>query len=65
MQSSEFFKKSPSLEEKTLNSEQMRYSVGFFEGELQFHVRKEPQNYPKIVKKKKFQQLFENLVNFH
>ena len=30
----------------------MRYSVGFFEGELQFHVRKEPQNDPKIVEKK-------------
>ena len=41
----------------------MRYSVGFFEGELQFHVRKEPQNDPKIVEKKnKFWQLFDKLV---
>ena len=37
----------------------------FFEGELQFHVRKEPQNDPEIVgKKNKFWQLFDKLVNF-
>ena len=29
----------------------MRCSVGFFAGELQFHVKKEPQNDPKIVEK--------------
>ena len=30
----------------------MRYSVGFFEEEWQFHVRNESQNDPKKVEKK-------------
>ena len=51
MQSSELFEKFPSLEER----KQQRTIAFFsrcFEGELQFHVRKEPQNDPKTVEKK-------------
>ena len=51
MQSSEFFEKLPSLEE---NPQQRTNAVfsRFFEGDLKFHVKKEPQNGPKIVEKK-------------
>ena len=35
----------------------------FFAGELQFHVRKEPKNDPKIVEM--FWQSFDKLVNFY
>ena len=39
-------------------------SSRLFENQLQFHVRKEPQNDPKIVKKDTFWQLLDKLVNF-
>ena len=51
MQSSEFFGKFPSLEEKNPQKRTNALFSRFFASELQFHVRKEPQNYPKIVEK--------------
>ena len=53
MQSSEFFLRR-FHRWKTENPQQRTNALcsRFFEGELQFHVRKEPQNDPKIVEKK-------------
>ena len=51
MQSSEFFEKFPSLEEENPPKRTNALFSRFFTGELQFHVRKEPQNDPKIVEK--------------
>ena len=51
MQISEFFETFPSLADRkrsTANECVSRFS----EGELEFHVKKEPQNDPKIVEKK-------------
>ena len=53
MQSSEFLEKVPSLEEKNPQQRTNALFSTFFESELQFHVRKEPQNDPKIVEKKR------------
>ena len=50
MQSSEIFEKFPSSE-KNPQKETNALVSRFFAGELQFHVRKEPQNDPKIVEK--------------
>ena len=52
MQSSEFFEKFPSLEEKKPPQRTNALCSRFFEGELQFHVKKEPQIDPKKVEKK-------------
>ena len=52
MQSSEFFETFPSLEEENPQQQTNALFSRFFEGELQFHVRQEPQNDPKIVEKK-------------
>ena len=52
MQSSEFFEKFPSSEEEKLSKANDALFSRSFAGELQFRVRKEPQNDPKIVEKK-------------
>ena len=51
MQSSNFFEKFPSLEERKPSTAN-KCVIQFFEGEFEFHVRKEPQIDPKIVGKK-------------
>ena len=66
MQSSELFGRL--YRWKTENPQQRTNALfsRFSEGELQFHVRKEPQNDPKMVEKKnKFWQLIGKLVNFY
>ena len=48
-----FSEKSLSLEEWTFNKcEQMRYRVGFLK--VNFHIEKDPQDDPRLVKKIKF-----------
>ena len=51
MQSFEFFEKFQSLEEKNPQQRTNALFSRFFESELHFHVRKEPQNDPKKSKK--------------
>ena len=51
MQSSEIFEKFPSLEDRNPQQRTIALFSRFFDCELQFHVRKEPQNDPKIVEK--------------
>ena len=64
MQSSEFIEKCPSLEEGKPSKRTNALFSRLFAGELQFHVRKEPQNDPQN-NRKNFWQLFDKLVNFY
>ena len=64
MQSSEFLRRFHRW--KTENPQQRTNALfsRFFEGELQFHVRKDPRNDSKTVEKKQVWQLFDKFVNF-
>ena len=63
MQSSEFLRSFHLWKKKNPQNRTNAFFSRFFAGELQFHVRKKPQNDPKIVEM--FWQLFDKLVNFY
>ena len=64
MQSSEFFEKFSSLEERKPSTANKSVTQLVFKSELQFHAKKEPQKDPQNSRKK-FWQLFDKLVNFY
>ena len=53
MQSYEFLRRFHRWKTEILQQRMNALFSRFFEGELQFHVRKEPRNDPKIVEKRK------------